>query len=38
MHTTKRPGQFALSFLSLTLGLGLTLTTSISLAQSKKLS
>ena len=35
MHTTKRPGQFALSFLSLTLGLGLALTTSISQAQSK---
>ena len=35
MHTTKRPGHFALSFLSLTLGLGLALTTSISKAQSK---
>lgn len=35
MHTTKRPGQFALNFLSLTIGLGLAFTSSLSQAQSK---
>ena len=35
MHSTQRPGPFALNFLSLTIGLGLVLISSLSQAQSK---